>query len=438
MIEAPRVEGSKYIVIDKNDMFTFSSTRNVIILTLDAFQTDVFYQIVEDDDGLRTVFRDFTYFRNSLGGFPTTQGSIPLILTGCFYQNSEPYHSFIKRVFLGDSLPKILKESGYRVHLYPFIHPVYLSSEIATNFVRKARWRRTVVRETAFICDITLFRYLPHFLKKCVWNNQNWFIKRMVENIFWSKSASRQKISGRSEIDPLIRTDLPFFLLMKRQAAVSKSTPVFKFYHLRGVHPPFEVDRFCGVGRQEFTRQNYENQAVCLLSKVQGFLNVLKEKGIYQNSMIFIVGDHGLGNWGIAQLNIGLTGYHNQETFRSKNLIKIKSAALPLFLVKPFNTGGKQEMSISDAQVSLADIPKTILTETGIAKEIPGVSIFSLRESDQRRRRFLYHSGFRIQKSGYFRNLTEYIITGFSWIDQSWSEPHRIFTPEGVRKIERD
>jgi hypothetical protein len=436
VIEAPRVEGRKYIIVDMHEMFTFSSTRNVIILILDTFQTDVFHEIVEEDDGQRTIFRDFTYFRNSLGGFPTTQGSVPLILTGRYYQNAEPYHRFVKTVFLADSLPKILKESGYRVHLYPFIHPIYLSSDIATNFVRRARWRRTVVKETAFICDITLFRCLPHFLKKYVWNNQNWFIKRIVENIFRSKSVRKKKSRGKLEIDPLIRTDLPFFSLMKEQTSVYKSTPTFKFYHLRGVHPPFELNRSCEIDKLEFTRQNYKNQAVCLLSKLKEFLDILKEKGVYENSMIFIIGDHGLGNWGIAHLNIELTGRYNQQTSRSKNLIKVKSAALPLFLVKPFNTSKQPEMGISDVPVSLADIPKTILSEIGIEKQIPGVSVFSLKESDIRRRRFLYHPGFRVQKPGYFGDLTEYIITGFSWIDQSWSEPHRIFTPEGVRKIE--
>jgi len=77
-------------VDDDNTLFSFSSERNVLILLLDGFQGDVFQEIIDEDDHFHKMFKGFTYYRNNLGGYPSTYPSIPLILTGLYYDNSIP------------------------------------------------------------------------------------------------------------------------------------------------------------------------------------------------------------------------------------------------------------------------------------------------------------------------------------------------------------
>src|SRR6185436_19727519 len=72
---------------DDSARFAFSPTRNVVILVLDTFQTDLFQELLDDDAGLAAKFEGFTYFRNAVGGFPSTAASVPLILTGQYYEN---------------------------------------------------------------------------------------------------------------------------------------------------------------------------------------------------------------------------------------------------------------------------------------------------------------------------------------------------------------
>jgi len=437
-IHAPKVEGRALLKIDGSSRFIFSSKKNIIILILDTFQTDIFQEIIIDDPQQKIIFKDFTYFRNALGGFPTTMGSIPLILTGSYYQNSEPYYKFIKKVYTSNSLPKVLKENGYRVHLFTPGNTIYLREDIASNFIRKKNFAKKVIKDILFIYDIALFRTLPHFFKKYIWNNQSWFLK----NFYWKnlqlKPSKKKRLKKKFKKGILYRTDFRFYSLMKIRTTIKKSIPTFKLYHLKGLHPPLKLNNKCEFTKQNFNRQNYKNQAICVISQVKEFLDILKEKGIYDSSMIFIIGDHGPGNWGLTNINTKLTKHYNFKTSQSETLNKIKSGALPLFLVKPFKSRKQSKIKISDAPVSLADIPKTILSELGINKKIPGVSIFSLKETDNRSRRYLYHSGFRTSNVGYFNNLTEYIVTGFSWIDKSWSKPLRIFTPGGVKKIKPD
>ena len=97
---APQAEGRLFLKIDTRPKYTFSANKNVIILVLDTFQTDVFQEIINEDESIKRVFRDFVYFRNSLGGYPTTWPSVPLILTGRYYINSRPLSEFKKEVHL--------------------------------------------------------------------------------------------------------------------------------------------------------------------------------------------------------------------------------------------------------------------------------------------------------------------------------------------------
>lgn len=430
-IDAPKVEGRKFIKIEQSSRFEFSSKKNIILIILDTFQTDVFQELLLEDPQQKKIFKDFTYFRNALGGFPTTKASVPLILTGSYYENLEPYYEFIKKVYTSNSLPKVLKENGYGVHLFPLPGNVYFREDIANNFVRKKSLDKKVLIDTAFIYDIVLFRYLPHFFKKYIWNDQSWLLKDISINNLQIKSSKKERLreilKKRKKLNR--RTDQLFFSLMKTRINMNSSLPTFKFYHLMGLHPPLKLNRNCEFKKQGFTRENYKNQAICLLSSINGFLNTLKETGIYNNSMIVIIGDHGPGNWGLENINIKLTKYNNIKTAQSESLLKIKSGALPLFLVKQFKSSERSEINISDAPVSLSDIPKTILSELQIQNKFSGVSVFSLKETDVRRRRYLYHSKFRTSKIGYLDKMTEYFVTGFSWIDQSWSKPNKTFAP---------
>jgi len=80
----------KELIEDKESIFEFSAEKNVMILVLDTFQGDIFQEIIKENPEYKDLFDGFTYYRNALGGFPTTYGSVALILTGRYYENSVP------------------------------------------------------------------------------------------------------------------------------------------------------------------------------------------------------------------------------------------------------------------------------------------------------------------------------------------------------------
>ncbi len=58
---------------DKSARFSFSPDRNVIILVLDTFQSDLFQELLDDDPGIAEWLSGFTYFRNATGRISRAQ-----------------------------------------------------------------------------------------------------------------------------------------------------------------------------------------------------------------------------------------------------------------------------------------------------------------------------------------------------------------------------
>jgi hypothetical protein len=480
----------KNYTVDQSSKFNFSSRKNVIILVLDAFQTDVFQEIINEDNYYKDIFTGFTYFRNSLGGFPSTYLSIPLILTGQYYDNSVPAQEFIKNALSSSSsLPKVLKENGFVGNLFTRLpRSFYFNEGIASNFIKRKTPSIRSKREIAYFYDIVLFRYTPHFLKKYIYNHQLWFLRQIVltksgsyvsdilntivgkinlafrrnksagsfytlsqkydqapEIVTGQYKLNRKSINASLSIQPAqiipdrkketikpnygIKNhnnyNIDFINEMIFQSTIGTDKYKFIFYHLPAMHLPMRLNEQMEYENLPADGQGYKKQAKGILKLTKIFLNTLKKIGVYDNSIIFIIGDHGLGLTGI---NIPESLNTESNKLGHKIAARIKIKALPLILVKPFNS--QEEMKISDAPVSLSDIPKTIISELGLKGDFPGLSMFEVKESDIRERRFLIYSGeksFLIQD--YLPMMREYVVSGFSWLDESWRLTGRRFNP---------
>ncbi|MBL7178420.1 MAG: sulfatase-like hydrolase/transferase, partial [Desulfobacteraceae bacterium] len=411
---APKPSFKGY-VFDDSAKFTFSKKRNVIILVLDAFQTDVFHEIINEDGKYASYFDGFTYFRNALAGFAKSYAAVPFILTGQYYDNSIPIQQFIKKVYLDASIPKVLKENDFRVDLFPLInHTMYADERVASNIKKKVLKKRAIPKifddankQQAFLFDLTLFRYAPHFLKKFVYNGQSWFLS----GLFRAK-----------------HNDVLFIEEMISSSNSADDIGVFKYYHLNGAHLPFVLNENLEFERLKPNRNGIRQQAKGMLKLTDLFLKKLRDLGVYDNSLIFIIGDHGGGEYPLG-VNVQASGYE-ENTVSPSIHVRIRGAGLPMFLVKPFHSKGK--LKISDAPVSLGDIAKTIASELNMEQDFPGRSVFDIREGENRNRRFLFYDFEDDWNHKYLPAMQEYLISGFSWLAESW-KAGRQFKPNEKR-----
>lgn len=413
----------KYYTVSDKNKFDFSKEKNVIILVLDAFRSDIFQEIIREDSSYADIFEGFTFFRNSVSGYPATRLSIPHMLTGQYYDNSMPFTEWKEKAYTSTSIPKQLKDEGYRADVFPF-EPATLhySSDIADNFVINES-SRLAAADVGFMFDLALFRHVPIFLKQRIYDHQKWFLKQVF---FKLDQRTCRPHSDRFSSEAFQQSpDIRFIDDMLKQANTNSIQPAFKFYHLSLPHRPIILNENLELARLNGTRHNYKNYAKASLRITELFLEKLKEINAFENSMIFVVSDHGVP-------------YFQSKSANSMGLMDMRGlqSALPmglnLFLVKPFGQSGG-EVKISDAPVVLSDIACTILaSESKTGCNVPqGRNVFELDESSSRKRRFLYYNYLEFSPP-FFGNMIEFNISGQACEENSWNETHRMFTPNGI------
>jgi hypothetical protein len=441
-ISMPKDQSFKQQESNADTMFLFSKHINVIILVLDTFQSDIFQDIILEDADLIASFDGFTYFRNSLAGSDGTSVSIPNMLTANNYDNTIPYLDFVKKSFLDNSLPKALKDYSFSIDLYPiYKYSVYDDFSSITFSGKKLMDWGAFFKEQAFIIDLALFRSLPHFIKELIYNHQQWFLSGLVEryqiaenangtlkdgervssgsyNLKYSKEfENSQKLIGKN-------WDAGFINKMIPKSGIIKNTDAFKLYHLNGIHLQLIMNEDVEYDAQIPTRAAMKRQGTGILKIAAIFLERLRQMKVYDNSLIFIVGDHGFG-LSAAGINPSPQGANFNKSGPYKGLFSnFKSAGIPLILVKKINSTG--ELRISDAPVSLSDIPQTVVEELGLDAKFPGKSMFSVNENEERERIYRAFVGAQ-ENAEYLAPLYEYSVNGFSWDDASWRETGNIY-----------
>jgi hypothetical protein len=244
-------------------------------------------------------------------------------------------------------------------------------------------------------------------------------------------------------------------LLARSVECIGTKSPArtFKYFHFNGVHPPFILNENCGYEPMPQTGESYARQAEGVLRIVENFLDLLKKNNVYDNSLVLILGDHGVG-YPFPLSPDMLERCARPEGAGAKGLLSrvwsrmfgrarswkggasakagtvplhIMARGSPLLLVKPPRSAGR--MRISDAPVCLSDIPATVVSVLGLRPDFPGRSVFSVAESEKRARKY-YHwfPGNRWEK-GFAPPLREYAVNGFAWCPDSWSATGFLLSP---------
>jgi hypothetical protein len=429
---------------DVRQKYVLSRNQNVIIIVLDAFQSDIFQQVIDREPELKDVFEDFVYFRNAVSGFRQSFPSVPNMLTATWFDNSRPMWEYVRDAYSGDSsLPRFLTRQGFRSEVYEHKAGMYYHPEIVTNAKVTAEFAHASPEIMRNI-DVTLFRYLPHFFKRLVYNNQLWLLSRWFAqpDVEAPGAETPGDVYHSLEDRPLA----PYFNreAMKKLSNVREANsiltltrtghdaPVFKFYHMLGTHLPIRMDRDFNYVEPEETREALNEMSVGVIRMVDLILNRFRELGIYEEALIILTADHGIwGGTASVYLPDHILHKHGGSADVPRDALpELKGTALPLVLIK--RPGASGRMITSDAPVQLADIPKTVVTELGFdGSHFPGESMFELAEDQQRSRR-VHFSTFDQNPSysePYRSTMTVFDVDGFSWLDSSWRKTGICYPP---------
>jgi hypothetical protein len=427
ILQAPEEANFKRYFADEKQFMNFSPDGNVVMVLLDSFQSNVFQRVLEEDRSIGSTFDGFTYFQNTVGGYPETRWAVPLIMTGRYLDNAIPYRKFMREAY-SRSLPGVLKRSGYQFHIQG-TWEYGLDVTLASNVTPRPRAAPVDVPTLARLYDTALLRYLPFFAKKYVWCDLMGILeRRAVAYARAPADSGKEDTGGRKEERNM---ELLKYLISGMDTRCSSRT--FKYIHFFGVHPPLLLNEKCEYEPMPATAESYERQAKGLLRIVGKYLDLLKKHDVYDKSLIIILGDHGFG------FSYPLSPEMRERCARPEGAEALPHHApgvfpkdvmargSPLLLIKPSRSAGM--MRISDAPVCLGDIPATIVSELGLTAEFPGRSVFAVAESETRVRNYYhYETGIRL-KEGFAPILREYAVKGFAWCPDAWSATGYLLSP---------
>lgn len=332
-------EGDTRWICTAADLNVYSENKNLIIILADEYDSFAFDDAVKAEPDAVSEFDGFTYYTNTVGKFDFTDPSLACILTNDKTGNAR----YDDLTFL-ETVSKNYKANFYCETIAP---PPSVFSKFSDNIYLKKISLGDTRGYAGEIYKIALFRCMPEVLKPLFFSSGN------IEQNIRSKTTSGIDLTDGVPIYSF--DDLDLYNSMPRELEPTEDD-VFKFIYLFGLHAPRTVtgtlERTPGKGES-----SPEDCAVAVNKIVNEYLKILKNNGMYDNSEIIFMADH---------------GHYNGKKY-------------PLLMYKPAHQT-ETGIKISNAPISYDDMFPTLVMLAGGKPN--GRTIFDIGENEERVRYF--------------------------------------------------
>lgn len=330
---------------------TYSTNRNVMVFILDSLEREQAHAIMEDPEAgpkLREQFRGFTEYTNNVGALPQTLIAVPNLLTGRYPDGTESIADYAWSCYGQESALRDFLEIGYDV----FVTTPGLGCGFATRTsgaTARTEMGCSVLGRSGNGGDVwsvrnfTRWRYMPFAAKASV-SSLTVLANGFEEPREWGLYP---------ELD---------------QATTSPDCRgTFLLVHTEGVHVPIRWNRF-----GEMLSQLDDSEEACLemgvfiMGKLGDLMDSFRDKGVYDNSLIVVLGDHG--------------EHKNRKFLQDKMNGCLPRNARPCLWVKPVgSTHGFISCEVPSGHAQMADLLKV-----AARKELSEENIKDILQADQR------------------------------------------------------
>lgn len=382
------LQKGEFFVSDR-DLFTVSQKENAIVLVLDMFDSSYMESVVARDPDLIAELDGFTWFSNTTSNFGSTGYTIGSLLSGSLMLNQQPsFSETLNANAASDRFFPMLLEEGWSLGIYTEGKFIPDSLALATD---------NCLNERAGIVDLPAFcraiyrmaacRYLPDALRPLMWLRGTEF-----DGLYGVKNSPYRAYT----IDTM-----PFYEKLQQGALKSVDQPCFRLIHLFGAHYPYTMDENFLPIQPSWSDENAVGAAKASLKVAIRFLEEMKALGVFNGSLILIMGDHGYSVDG------ALTN--------------------PLLLIK--RPGETHAFETSCVPACFSDLRVTMLTALSLpAENISGEDIYSLTEGQAHER--LYYQMYDGASNGQSR-LVEYSVAPEGNARKNFSLTDREISPTG-------
>lgn len=342
-----------------DELSRFSATRNVIVILLDAFQSDLFGEIAAKAPQLSANFEGFTFYADATGVAASTHLSMPTIHSGRVYESGASISELYKTAVERESFMAHLAGAGYiGAHLNPMMKacPTGLAW-CGHEATLTSGTLRSYGRELWLLLDVAFGRVLPGFARDMLYDD----------------------LSFNPDIHQRVEKGVEVLRSITQNMSVEQdSAPRAKFLHLMSTHAPIHFDENCKPFQgKHWIRDDMRRPATCAVRRVVEFLAALKRHQIYDRSLIVLLSDHGSG----LPLSQGQASTAKDQKFQL-----VSGLAGVLLLVKPEQARGP--MRTSHRAADLRDVAATICDATSACRSRNGESLLAVGPSRGTRERW--------------------------------------------------
>lgn len=341
---------SSQMALTNKEIFNYSKNENIIVIMSDTFEGTYMNEILEKRPEYKEKLKDFTYFDNCTGVSFYTYSSMPTLLTGEESKVGNTLRENVDLCFNNTNMYQVLKDNGYTSEVYTEVALKPNDNKISNlkEFNQKYSLK-TKIGLYEKLNKYVLYRYMPHFLKSNFVITSDDFSK--VRNMD-TKVAYTDK--------SYYLDDVEFNKNLVKSGLTSNQNNTFKFYHMNGMHVPYNTTEEVeyNFSKEYLEKDDYQKritEGIASLNILINLANKLKEAGIYDNTNIIFLADH---------------GYQNR--FYTNLIVK--------------QAGSSHEFEINSAPVTLLeDLRPTILNMATNSKNY-GKDFFDYSEEEKRTR----------------------------------------------------
>lgn len=278
---------SYYLSTEK--MFQAGSGKNITVFLLDTTSSSDLLAMLEKYPDALYPFRDFTWYSNANSRYMFTVPSLVSLLTGqewdCEHVSVQDYMNGAWKSDKAASFYGKLQDRGFIRNFYMLLpeaakDPGVLNG-IFSNLMLTGKDKSIDTQALLKLYKLSFYRYFPLMMKP-------FFViyTTDISNVVTTRDAMK----GEWDFVSGMNTE---------SLTVGQDQNVFSFFYLQGSHRPYRIDERGRLISSELAPEyltNYselEDQIAGFFYLIGDYLRQLKELGLYDETGVIILADHG-------------------------------------------------------------------------------------------------------------------------------------------------
>jgi hypothetical protein len=409
--------------VDPGEIARFSSKKNVLILVLDTFQSDILQTMIDGDSPLLEALAGFRFFPDTLGVAPTSNLTMPAFHSGVIYDRVATLQHFYDQGIGKDSFLGELSRNGYQVDI---VNPIVNMCPEDINICKQQKHlllnsREVTQTEASRLADLGVLRAIPGHTKKLVLDGSSGIVSRATRN---------NPLTG---LEHRIYNANTVLQIVADQISVDDGPPTARLIHLVNTRPPFMFDKECTfTGVVNTIDRNHQTaQTECAMRWFVYLLDAMKRTGVYDNSLIILTADAGAGS---IQAEDDLSNLYAQEHGVAPGPTgRMMGGANPVLAIKLPNATGP--MQTSTVQAQLTDIPRTVCETLGDCSNRRGLDLGKNQNIPRERTYHYYQFKDEYRSLDDIPEITQYSVFGPLWQEASWTKSLHDGKPQEIMRL---